>query len=178
MAQRHVHDNVERLWEGAADPADSRYVPIPLRDLVADCPAEVEAKLVRELYTTNSMVRSVGNRIVEVHPSTDPDGLELALIWKKCSWAATKLDGDKAAADRAAHDDLLYRCEICGEVRTPTLTGSHTQRRVLANGRSVKACNECAAVAEQLAVAELAAQTIDGRTRGELVADVLAKDTT
>ena len=40
--QRHPNDTVERLWPGATDPTNPRFVPLELRDVVADIPADIE----------------------------------------------------------------------------------------------------------------------------------------
>ena len=83
MAQRHPNDTVERLWPGANDPTNPRFVPLELRDVVADIPADIENKLRRELYTTGEIVRTVGRKAVTVNPSAEPDDFETALVWRK-----------------------------------------------------------------------------------------------
>ena len=42
---RHPNDTVERLWRGAADPTKPRFVPVELRGLVTEIPADIEERM-------------------------------------------------------------------------------------------------------------------------------------
>ena len=181
MAQRHRNDTVERLGPGTADPRHPRYVEVELRDTVADCPPDIENKLRRELYSVKEMVRVLdlarGHTVV-INPSANSDDLETGVIWAKRRWAATRLLGETAEATQHANDARLYRCEVCRQVVSPGLTHRHTRRRPLADGTSIHACADCVAVADHLAVTRLAAEQVDGRSRAELAAEALDRNTT
>ena len=176
MAQRHPNDTVERLWPGATDPTNPRFVPLELRDVVADIPADIEQQLRRELYGTGEMIRTDGRRkATTINPSTEPDDLETALVWRKCQWAARQLVSQRQDAERAAHDAIHYTCAVCRKVRTPGIGDQHTRSRRFPDGTRATVCGECAPVVERLAVDRLAAEVIDGHTRSERAGALLER---
>lgn len=171
MTQRHDHDTVERLWPGAADPADLRFVPVELRTLVAGIDPALERKLRRELLTTREVTVTDGSGrqvLRTLNPAADEADLETALVVAKNRWARTQLAAERDAAERAEHDRRTYTCPCCATVVQPDgSTSRHTQQHVLADGRQVRACAKCAAVCESLAVDRLAAEMIDGKSRAD-----------
>lgn len=179
MAQRHVHDTVERLWPGAADPRHPHYVEVELRDTVADCPPGVEERLRRSLYGVKEMVRVLdaarGDTII-INPSANPADLETGLVWRKREWAATRIVGQRAEAEQSANDRRLYTCASCRQIVTPGITGhAHVTARMFSDGTRLSVCGKCAIVLEHLAAERVAAETIDGRSRAELAAAALER---
>lgn len=170
MSQRHEHDTIERLWPGAADPNHPKYVPVELRDLVGAIDPATERKLRREMRDlTDVLVEDprTGKVLRVLQPAKDDDDLDIAVVMRKNQWARTQLAAERAAAEQATHDARTYTCQCCTEVVPISAINRtrHTQRRTLTDGTTIVVCGKCAAVAEQLAIQRLAADTINGQSR-------------
>ena len=112
MVQRHPNDTVERLWPGATDRNDPKFVPLELHDAVADIPADIENRLRQELYTTGEMILTDGRKATHtLNPAADLDDLEMALVWRKKEWARRQLDSQRQDVERVARDAILYTCQ-------------------------------------------------------------------
>jgi hypothetical protein len=165
---RHANDTVPTLHEGAADPKDPLFVPLELRDTFAAIDPTLEGKMRRELYTTRQMMRTVGRRPMVIHPDSNPEELETALVWRKVAWCQSHLAGERATAEQRAYDARFYSCAMCGEVKVPDIGGRGVKARRLATGARASVCGDCFAVADAVALERLGAQRLaDGRTRLE-----------
>ena len=175
---RHPNDTLPRLHEGAADPTSLRFVPVDVRDMYATIPAGVEEKIRRDLYTVGeSVVTDARGKSSVLQPAKDLADLETAVVLRKVAWCRQQLKNERGQAERAAYDAALYTCACCGKVAAPNGLDrtSHTQPRNLADGtRLVNICGKCGIVADQLVVAQLAAETIGGKTRRDRAQALIA----
>ena len=176
-AQRHDNDTVERLWPGAADPKDPRFVPLELRDVVADMPrrrrAEAAPRVVHDQGADPH--RRPPRRSHTLNPSTDLDDLEIAWSWKKMRWARRQLVGQRADAEQNAYDAAQYRCPSAPRSARPALDRPpHPTPPARRRPRSQR-LRQVRRRRRRLAVDRLAAEMIDGRTRGEAAAALLER---
>lgn len=162
----------DRLPPGYADPMSLWFVEPEVRDLVADYP-ETERREIARAYDRGELptpIRSYNDTATTADPDQD---LDLAVHWvivQRCKdrqrWAARSAEYAAAFANRS-------RCQCCGEVRSNTLDPNSVRRRLYPDGTTLDVCGPCSALIDQHKAAQLAAQTVNGNSRADLVADLL-----
>src|SRR4051794_19157505 len=164
-----AHPDWPAGWSDPTNPL--AYVPPADR---AYWPTEegVDNRILRELISTGGIV----GRTVTHHgrPYMDTANVEqdaaLAIHVRKTSIAAANRAGAEALRSQQQYDAHNYRCAACGIIEPlQSHTVGVTDRPLPAGLGSCHYCASCYAVACTQALEQLAAQTVNGKSRAELV---------
>ena len=116
-------DVVAKLPPGFSDVKHPNFIAPELRPIVAGFDPELIEKVRWQSHDIRgTMIRTTpSGRVHRIEPHQDRADLDVAVTWQLIDLARRQLTGDNAEETRPAHDDRHYRCEVCGEVRTPSI---------------------------------------------------------
>jgi hypothetical protein len=159
----------EKLPVGYRDKASPNWIEPDLRQAVADYPPDRWRKVRRSLYAGAPVAR--GRHVID--PTESEADLDTVTLWCVIDDIRRQQSIDAGQAERRAHEARVYSCPACGAVAPPAPFGAGIRRRPLPDGTSSMLCERCHAVADQLTLERLAAEPVNGSTRGQAVARYL-----
>lgn len=168
------------LPPGYSDPHNVKaFVPEDDRAYYPHDEPDTDKQLTRDLIRDDrQMSRTVKDRgrVHTAQVSADTD-FETAMHWRKCEIAATRRRSAEALAQQADADARWWTCAACGVVRSPSMAdNAGVATRPLPGGLgNVHLCGRCFAIAERAVVDAVRDERVNGTTRAELVAAVLAE---
>lgn len=168
----------EYLPAGYADPVNPlTFVDEADRPYYPHNEPELDKRLTRELIRdSRTMSRTVWHRgrayTAEVTAETD---FEAAMHCRKATIAKERRQNAESRAQQEANAAHWWTCGACGVVKAPGIDSTGVLARALPGGLGEpKLCGPCFVVAHAAVVDGFRAERIDGKTRAELVAGVLA----